>query len=127
MRDLLELDDPLGWVADQQGEGIGDIRDLMAMGAGPDRLHLLSDYRYYFQFTLNAYPALLEPGLPPLAARIEAFRALSMRLGPDRVVWRYDPVILSRPCPRNSTSKPSAAWRRLWPGWTMPATRNEYG
>jgi DNA repair photolyase len=52
-------------------------------------------YRFYFLFTLNAYPKALEPGLPPLAERISTFIELSERLGPRRVIWRYDPIILS--------------------------------
>ena len=52
-------------------------------------------YRYYFLFTLNAYPAALEPNVPPLGERLETFRTLSRRLGPQRVVWRYDPIIIS--------------------------------
>ena len=51
--------------------------------------------RYYFLYTLNDYPAEIEPGVPPLSDRLEAFRALAGRVGPSRVVWRYDPIILS--------------------------------
>ena len=51
---------------------------------------------YYFQYTLNDYKAdSLEPGLPALAARIDSFRRLADRLGPDRVVWRLDPLLLT--------------------------------
>ncbi|MGE5560556.1 MAG: DUF1848 domain-containing protein [Chloroflexota bacterium] len=56
-------------------------------------------YRYYFGVTLNDYPAIIEPGVPPLAERIEAFRRLSDRIGPERVMWRYDPVIISSATP----------------------------
>lgn len=52
-------------------------------------------HRYYFQFTLNHYPGPLEPGLPPLDERLASFKALSARLGPQRVVWRYDPIVIS--------------------------------
>jgi hypothetical protein len=52
-------------------------------------------YRYYFQFTLNAYGPELEPNLPPWQERVETFRRLSERLGSARVIWRYDPLILS--------------------------------
>ena len=52
-------------------------------------------YRFYFLFTVNDYPKSLEPGLPPLAERIRTFMELSERLGPRRVIWRYDPIILS--------------------------------
>ena len=51
-------------------------------------------YPYYFQFTLTPYGPELEPGLPDKRALADAFRALSARIGPGRVVWRYDPVVL---------------------------------
>lgn len=51
---------------------------------------------YYFQYTLNDYEAEgLEPRLPPLAARIESFRKLAARVGPERVIWRLDPLLVS--------------------------------
>lgn len=50
-------------------------------------------YPYYFQFTLNNYPAIFEPGLPSLADRIKTLQELFCRLGPGRIVWRYDPII----------------------------------
>jgi hypothetical protein len=50
---------------------------------------------YYFTFTLNDYEREgLEPGIPPLHERIETFQALSERLGPERVVWRFDPILV---------------------------------
>ena len=59
-------------------------------------------YRYYFQFTLNPYDRSFEPHVPPLANRIATFQELADRIGPEKVVWRYDPVIL--------TSATSVAW-----------------
>src|SRR4030042_4778791 len=56
-------------------------------------------YRYYFQFTLNDYPIELEPALPPANVRIETFKQLSERLGSLRVIWRYDPIIISNQTP----------------------------
>lgn len=51
---------------------------------------------YYFQFTLNDYDEeRIEPRVPPVAERIETFRRLSERLGRDRVVWRFDPLVLT--------------------------------
>jgi hypothetical protein len=53
-------------------------------------------YGFYFQFTLNNYDGTgLEPGLPPLDERIDAFTELSRRYGKERTVWRYDPLILT--------------------------------
>ena len=51
---------------------------------------------YYFQFTLNDYDAeRIEPRVPPLDERVETFKRLSERVGKDRVVWRFDPLILT--------------------------------
>lgn len=53
-------------------------------------------YRYYFLFTLNDYDAeLLEPRVPPCEERIGTFQRLSERIGKGRVVWRFDPLVLS--------------------------------
>lgn len=51
---------------------------------------------YYFQYTLNDYDAEgFEPNLKPLQERIETFRELSARIGPDCVIWRFDPIIMT--------------------------------
>jgi hypothetical protein len=52
-------------------------------------------YKYYFQFTLNAYGIEIEPGLRPKPLIIETFSELADRMGKDRLVWRYDPIILN--------------------------------
>lgn len=50
---------------------------------------------YYFQFTVNDYEREgLEPHVPPLPARLNTFRRLASRIGRDRVIWRFDPLIL---------------------------------
>ena len=54
---------------------------------------------YYFQFTLTPYGPSFEPHLPPLAERVEALLELSARIGPEHVMWRYDPIILSSATP----------------------------
>jgi hypothetical protein len=52
-------------------------------------------FRHYFLFTLTGYPRLLEPGLPPVDEILSTFRSLSRRIGAARVIWRYDPIVLS--------------------------------
>lgn len=59
------------------------------------RLHLLDKYTYYFQFTVTPYGQQLEPNVPDKQKIVELFRFLSRRIGPERVVWRYDPIILT--------------------------------
>lgn len=52
-------------------------------------------YNYYFQYTLNNYPAIFEPYVPPIKDRLDSFKYLGERLGSGRVIWRYDPIIIS--------------------------------
>lgn len=61
-----------------------------------DRLDELKKYTYYFQFTLNAYGIDVEPHVPSKSdIIIPAFQELSKKIGKDKVVWRYDPILLS--------------------------------
>ena len=60
-----------------------------------DRMEL----RYYFQFSLNDYPRELEPNIPSLDNRLRTFLNLSQHVGTSRVVWRYDPIIISNATP----------------------------
>lgn len=51
---------------------------------------------FYFQFTLNDYDKeKLEPNVPCLQSRIDTFIELSERIGKDKVIWRFDPLILT--------------------------------
>lgn len=50
--------------------------------------------KYYFQFTLNDYPEF-EFNLPDLNKRIETFKKLSDKIGKHKVIWRFDPLIIS--------------------------------
>lgn len=61
------------------------------------RLGLIDEigYNYLFLYTLNDYPPVLEPRVPSISERLRAFKELSAKIGPKRVVWRYDPIILS--------------------------------
>jgi len=51
---------------------------------------------YYFQFSLNDYDKEgFEAKVPSVESRIKTFIKLSKRLGKQRVVWRFDPLILT--------------------------------
>jgi len=63
---------------------LGHLAELASLG-----------HRFVFQFTLVEYPAAMHPGMKPLHTRLEAFRRLSEAIGPERVLWRYDPVVLT--------------------------------
>lgn len=61
-----------------------------------DKLDALKDYMYYFQFTLNSYGVDVENNIPSKNdVIIPAFQRLSDLIGPDRVIWRYDPIFLN--------------------------------
>jgi len=51
--------------------------------------------RYYFQYTITAYPKLLDTHGPYPAQSIETFKGLSDLIGPEKVIWRYDPILIS--------------------------------
>jgi len=60
-----------------------------------DRLHLLEPYPYYIQFTINPYGRDMETGLPDKAELVQTFRRLARSIGPERLVWRFSPVLIN--------------------------------
>lgn len=61
-------------------------------------LHELDErgIHYYFQFTLNDYDNEgFEPNVPSVEQRVETFRQLSEQIGKERVIWRFDPLIVT--------------------------------
>ena len=61
-----------------------------------DEIEALGFKQYYFQFTLNDYVSEgLEPNVPSVAERIDTFRRLADRIGKERVIWRFDPLLLT--------------------------------
>ena len=61
------------------------------------RLDELKEYAYYFQFTVNPYGQDVEMNIPSKRnVIIPAFRELSRTIGSERVIWRYDPILLTQ-------------------------------
>ena len=83
-------------VGDKKVETEGNIEGIVFWSKNPkpmlSKLEKLKDYKYYFLFTLNAYPQTIECGLPPLIERIETFKELTKYCP---VIWRYDPILLA--------------------------------
>ena len=52
-------------------------------------------YLYYFQFTVLNNPRLIDTRVPSLSTSLKIFQKLSGLIGPERVVWRYDPIVIS--------------------------------
>ena len=52
---------------------------------------------YYFQVTLNDYVKEgFEPNVPSVAQRIETFKKLSTLIGKEKVIWRFDPLVVTK-------------------------------
>lgn len=81
----------------------GDTRMIVFWSKNPkpllqrlDEIEALGYRQYYFQFTLNDYVAEgLEPNVPSVDERIDTFCNLANRIGKERVIWRFDPLLLT--------------------------------
>jgi DNA repair photolyase len=52
-------------------------------------------HKYYFQYTITGYPRTIEAAVPKPQVAIETFSKLSDLIGKNKVIWRYDPILLS--------------------------------
>lgn len=61
-----------------------------------ERLDELKEYKYYFQFTLTGYGTDIECNVPhKKEVVIPIFQELSKKIGKERVIWRYDPIMFT--------------------------------
>ena len=61
-------------------------------------LHILDNLgiHYYFQVTLNDYVKEgFEPNVSSVEERVETFKKLSSLIGKEKVIWRFDPLIIT--------------------------------
>lgn len=62
-----------------------------------ERLEELKGYNYYFQFTLTGYGADIECKVPHKKKEmIPIFQKLSDKIGKEKVIWRYDPILFNK-------------------------------
>lgn len=52
-------------------------------------------FKYYFQFTVTSYQSDIEVGMKNKNDILRTFINLSKKIGREKVVWRYDPIILN--------------------------------
>jgi hypothetical protein len=52
-------------------------------------------FPFYVMVTVTGYPVNLEPNMIRTNDALTAMRELARKIGPDKVIWRYDPVILT--------------------------------
>lgn len=53
-------------------------------------------YRYYFLITVLGYPRAIDAQAPALKASLKTFQELSDQIGPEKVIWRYDPILFTQ-------------------------------
>ncbi len=59
-----------------------------------NRLNELEGYNYYFQITINPYGRDIERNVDK-GRVIYSFKKLSKKIGKEKTIWRYDPVIFT--------------------------------
>ncbi len=69
-------------------------------------------YRYFFLYTLTGYPRVFELHTPVETKAVETMRRLAAAIGPDRLIWRYDPLLFSHLTPPAYHLEQFAAWPR---------------
>lgn len=52
-------------------------------------------YRFVCHYTITGAPRTLEPRVPDWRVGVEILRALAKRIGAQRVLWRFDPIVLT--------------------------------
>lgn len=88
-----------------------------------ERLDELQAYPYTIQFTLTPYGREVEPGLPSKKDKLlPAFQKLAKSIGPERLVWRYDPIFCSPAYPAQHHCKLFAAMAERLAGCTHRCT-----
>ena len=61
----------------------------------PHLHRITSRFNTYFYYTITAYGRDIEPGVPSIEQSMETLIELVEQVGPQRVAWRYDPVLLT--------------------------------
>ena len=88
-----EVTDCIVFWTKNPGPMLGKLKEIEALG-----------FSYYFEFTLTGYGTDLEPGLMDKERLWDIFSRLSGQAGPERVDWRFDPIII--------TDKYPASWHK---------------
>ena len=53
-------------------------------------------YKFVIQFSLTPYDSSIEYRVPPTEEMLQLFISLAKKLGSQRLVWRYDPVLINQ-------------------------------
>jgi len=76
-----------------------DVIVFVTRNAGPLLPYLAElderGLRYYFQYTLTGYSRQLEANTPSVSDALETLHHLVKHIGPERLIWRYDPILFT--------------------------------
>jgi hypothetical protein len=64
-----------------------------------EHLDILKPYPYYVHYTITGYGFDIEPRIVPFTESIDHFRRFADAIGPDRLIWRYDPILFTKQYP----------------------------
>ena len=59
-------------------------------------MNLLKPYKQYWFITITPYGRDIEPNVPEKELVIDTFCSLSKIVGPERMCWRYDPILVDQ-------------------------------
>ncbi len=59
------------------------------------------DYNFIFHFTITGLPRIFEPKVPEKEKMIYIFQELGTRYGKEKMLWRFDPIIISNITPQS--------------------------
>ncbi len=57
--------------------------------------------RFYIQYTITGYPKALESSVPDPVHAVQRVAQLAELYGPEKIVWRYDPILMSTLTPES--------------------------
>ena len=87
------------------------------------RLNEIREYPYYFQFTLNSYETDIEANLPSkIPDIVDTFKKLSDKIGENRVIWRYDPILKNEKYTLEHHVKHFEMFAKMLHGYTKKCT-----
>ena len=86
-----------------------------------EHMDLLEPYGQFWYVTITPYGKEIEPHVPGKLKVLESFKRLSGLVGPDRIGWRYDPVLISDAYPVERHIKAFSVMAKTLAGYTSTA------
>lgn len=84
-------------------------------------MDLLRPFRQLWHVTITPYGKEIEPFVPDKRSVLESFRRLSDMVGPQCMVWRYDPILINEQYPAERHIRAFSYMARELEGYTHTA------